>query len=227
MAPFPSRRDNRLAVFDCDGTLIDSQRNIIRAMGETFSRAGLAAPDDHDVRRVVGLSLVEAMQTLLPQAGAGLHGQLAADYKTAFQKLRADARLDVEPMYEGVRELLETLHGAGWKLAVATGKSDRGLALALAHHAIDHLFVSLQTADRHPSKPHPSMLRAAMTEAGAAALDSVIIGDTVFDVMMGGHAGVRAVGVDWGYHDGAELREAGAIGVARNADELWRLIDGA
>ncbi len=226
MAPSPSRSGTRLAVFDCDGTLIDSQRNIIRAMGESFGRMGLAAPDDHDVRRVVGLSLVEAMQMLLPDAEAALHGRLAADYKTAFQRLRADQRLEVEPMYEGVRALLEALHGAGWQLAVATGKSDRGLALALAHHEIDHLFVSLQTADRHPSKPHPSMLRAAMAEAGALPEASVIIGDTVFDVMMGGHAGVRVLGVDWGYHDSAELLGAGAAGVARDADELWRLIDG-
>lgn len=218
--------NTRLAVFDCDGTLIDSQRNIIRAMGETFARAGLAAPDDHDVRRVVGLSLVEAMRAMLPDAEAALHARLAADYKTAFQRLRADKRLEVEPMYDGMRGLLEGLRDAGWQLAVATGKSDRGLALALAHHGIDHLFVSLQTADRHPSKPHPAMLRAAMADAGAAADASVIIGDTVFDVMMGGNAGVRAVGVDWGYHDGAELRGAGAVGVARDADELWRLIDG-
>lgn len=222
MVPSPSR----LVVFDCDGTLIDSQRNIIRAIGESFGRLGLAAPDDHAVRRVVGLSLVEAMERLLPEADAGLHARLAADYKTAFQRLRAEARLEVEPMYDGMDALLRALHGDGWRLAVATGKSDRGLALALAHHGISELFVSLQTADPHPSKPHPSMLRAAMGEAGVAAGGSVIVGDTVFDVEMGARAGVRALGVDWGYHDASELHGAGAAGVAADADELWRLLHG-
>lgn len=217
----------RLAVFDCDGTLIDSQRNIILAMGESFARAGLAPPDDHATRRVVGLSLVEAMEVLLPDAEPDFQQRLAMDYKHAFHRLRGEMRLQAEPMYDGVQALLEALHGDGWKLAVATGKSDRGLALALQHHGIEHLFVSLQTADRHPSKPHPSMLRAALQEAGVAAERAVIIGDTVFDVMMGGRAGVRAIGVDWGYHEAAELTEAGAMGVATDTAHLWELLHGA
>ncbi|GGI69832.1 haloacid dehalogenase [Polymorphobacter multimanifer] len=216
----------KLAVFDCDGTLIDSQRNIILAMSESFARHGLAPPEDHATRRVVGLSLVEAMQALLPQAEPALQERLALDYKTAFQRLRGELRLEPEPMYPGIHDLLERLHGDGWLLAVATGKSDRGLSLALAHHGIDHLFVSLQTADRHPSKPHPAMLRAALGEAGAKASQAVIIGDTVFDVMMGVRGGVRAVGVDWGYHDAGELIEAGADGVASDAAHLWELLHG-
>jgi phosphoglycolate phosphatase len=216
----------KLAVFDCDGTLIDSQHNIILAMGQSFARHGLPAPDDHAIRRVVGLSLVEAMQALRPDAEPALQESLAADYKTAFHRLRGERRLEPEPMYDGIRLLLERLHGAGWKLAVATGKSDRGLALALAHHGIDHLFVSLQTADRHPSKPHPAMLRAALAEAGTEPANAVIIGDTVFDVMMGVHAGVRALGVDWGYHEAAELIEAGADGVAMDTVHLWELLHG-
>lgn len=216
----------RLAVFDCDGTLIDSQRNIILAMGESFARAGLAPPDDHATRRVVGLSLVEAMEVLLPEAEPDFQRRLAADYKLAFQRLRGERRLEAEPMYDGMRDLLERLHGEGWRLAVATGKSDRGLALALEHHGIAHLFVSLQTADRHPSKPHPSMLEAAMAEAGVGRERAFIIGDTVFDVLMGVRAGVCALGVDWGYHDAAELRQAGALGVAMDAGHLGELLNG-
>ncbi len=216
----------KLAVFDCDGTLIDSQRNIILAMGESFARHGLRAPADHATRRVVGLSLVEAMQVLLPGAEPAQQEALALDYKTAFHRLRGEMRLEPEPMYDGMHTLLERLHADGWLLAVATGKSDRGLALALAHHGIDHLFVSLQTADRHPSKPHPGMLKAALAEAGAKASQAVIIGDTVFDVMMGVRGGVRAVGVDWGYHDAGELIDAGADGVARDAAHLWELLHG-
>jgi phosphoglycolate phosphatase len=216
----------KLAVFDCDGTLIDSQVNILRAMGQSFARHGLAAPADHAVRRVVGLSLVESMQMLLPDADHALHTSLAQDYKTAFQRLRADRSLDPEPLYAGIADLLDGLRDDGWLLGVATGKSDRGLALALAHHGLSGHFITLQTADRHPSKPHPAMLFAALAEAGAITDEAVIIGDTVYDIAMGGNAGVRAIGVDWGYHDAHELVDAGAVGVALNTDELKRLIDG-
>jgi phosphoglycolate phosphatase len=216
----------KLAVFDCDGTLIDSQVNILRAMASSFERHGLVPPPDHATRRIVGLSLVESMQVLLPGADPDLHLSLAQDYKHAFQRLRADRSLDPEPLYDGIAETLDHLRDTGWLLGVATGKSDRGLALALAHHGLTGHFITLQTADRHPSKPHPAMLRAAMAEAGADPAGTVIIGDTLYDMVMGANAGVRAIGVDWGYHDGAELIEAGAIGVARDGAELRRLIDG-
>ncbi|MEY2884989.1 MAG: hypothetical protein RL490_2713 [Pseudomonadota bacterium] len=216
----------KLAVFDCDGTLIDSQVNILRAMADSFTRHGLVPPPEHATRRIVGLSLLEAVQVLLPEAELALQKSLAQDYKTAFQRLRADRSLDPEPLYPGVADLLDGLRDDGWLLGVATGKSDRGLALALAHHGLTGHFVTLQTADRHPSKPHPAMLHAALSEAGAATPSAVIIGDTVFDIAMGGNAGVRAIGVDWGYHEAAELIDAGAIGVALDTHQLRRLIDG-
>ncbi|WP_164155387.1 HAD-IA family hydrolase [Sandarakinorhabdus rubra] len=216
----------KLAVFDCDGTLIDSQVNIIRAMDSSFQRHGLAPPPPHATRRIVGLSLVEAMQALLPDAETALHVSLAEDYKAAFHRLRADRSLDPEPLYPGIRRLLDALDGAGWLLAVATGKSDRGLKLALEHHGIHHLFISLQTADRHPSKPHPSMLRAALADAGTTADRAVMIGDTVFDIAMGSAAGVRSIGVDWGYHEADELLDAGAADVAADADHLLALLSG-
>ena len=122
----------------------------------------------------------------------------------------------------GLPMLLDALRDVGWLLGVATGKSDRGLALALAHHGLSDHFITLQTADRHPSKPHPSMLWTALAEAGARAEQACIIGDTVFDMAMGANAGVRAIGVDWGYHEADELLEAGAIGVALDADASAR-----
>ena len=215
----------RLAIFDCDGTLVDSQANILRAMEDCFARHRLDPPCQHATRRIVGLSLVEAMQALLPQADGTLHQSLAENYKTAFQRLRADSALLDEPLYPGVADGLRELAARGWLLGVATGKSDRGLALVLAHHGIAGLFETLQTADRHPSKPHPAMLEAAMTEAGAGPLSTVIIGDTCFDMAMGVAAGVRAIGVDWGYHDAAELRDAGAAAVVDNFADLLTLLE--
>jgi phosphoglycolate phosphatase len=214
----------RLAVFDCDGTLVDSQANIVRAMHDSFGRLGLAEPEPHAVRRVVGLSLVEAMQALLPEADSGLHARLAEDYKNAFQRLRADKLLDPEPLFDGIAELLDVLDAEGWLLAVATGKSDRGLKLVMEHHGLLDRFVSLQTADRHPSKPHPSMLLKCLADAGVTAESAFIIGDTVFDVAMGVNAGVPAIGVDWGYHEGHELLQAGARAVAADADALKALL---
>lgn len=216
----------RLAVFDCDGTLVDSQANIVRAMELTFAAAALPAPDPHAVRRVVGLSLTQAMEKLLPGAEAAHHAHLANQYKRVFQQMRADSHLEQEPLFTGIPELLDRLRAEGWLLAVATGKSDRGLQYTLEHHGIHDRFISLQTADRHPSKPHPSMLLQCLADAGVEPEAAAIIGDTVFDMGMGEAAGVRAIGVDWGYHDPEELLAAGAIGVAGSADELKALLDG-
>jgi phosphoglycolate phosphatase len=211
----------RLAIFDCDGTLVDSQANICRAMETAFDRAGRTPPPRAAIRRIVGLSLVEAMQVLAPE---GDHARLAADYKAAFVALREAGGMDDEPLFDGVAEAIERLVASGWTLGIATGKSDCGLAHLLAHHRLAHRFATLQTADRHPSKPHPSMLHAALAETGAAVQDAAMIGDTSFDMAMAHAAGVRAIGVGWGYHAPAELIAAGADAVASHAGELPGLL---
>ncbi len=200
---------NRLAIFDCDGTLVDSQHSIAAALADAFAAHGLPVPPPRESRRVVGLSLVEAMAALLPGQGTALHVAVAESYKSAFQKLRADGAVE-EPLFNGVRELLDALEAGGWLLGVANGKSDRGLGLCLDCHGLARRFVTLQTADRHPSKPHPSMIEQAMAEAGADAAGTMMIGDTSFDMEMARAAGVAAVGVAWGYHPRQELWAAGA-----------------
>jgi phosphoglycolate phosphatase len=216
----------RLAVFDCDGTLIDSQISICLAMEAAFARSGIAAPPRASIRRIVGLSLVEAVAQLLPEADGALHTHVAADYKQAFWDLRADGLID-EPLFDGIADLLAQLADDGWLLGVATGKSDRGLALALDHHGLSGHFVTLQTADRHPSKPHPAMVMTAMADAGARPADTVVIGDTSFDIAMALNAGTRAVGVAWGYHDTADLVRAGAHAIARPPSDLVGLLEAA
>ena len=213
----------RLAVFDCDGTLVDGQAGVCNAMDAAFAAHGLPLPDRHQVRRSVGLSLLQAVRTLLPEADDELCRGIDAAYRSAFRAAREGGDL-VEPLYPGMRALLDALREAGWALGVATGKSDRGLAHCLAVHGLSDHFVTLQTADRHPSKPHPAMLEAALFEAGASAHDAVMIGDTAFDMALGGNAGVRALGVDWGYHDPAELMAAGAAAVARDPAHLLELL---
>jgi len=207
---------NRLVVFDCDGTLVDSQANICVAMEECFSEAGLPAPDRAAVRRIVGLSLPQAMQVLAPGQDAD---RLAEGYKRCFQRMRAEGRVE-EQLYEGIPEVLATLEAEGWLLGVATGKSDRGLRLVLEHHGLAHHFVTLQTADRHPSKPHPSMIAQCMADAGAEPASTVMIGDTSYDIQMAHNAAVRAIGVAWGYHETDELLREGADAVAAHPSDL-------
>ncbi len=214
----------KLAVFDCDGTLVDSQANICRAMEEAFAIADVPAPPRAAIRRIVGLSLVEAIRALLPHADDAQHRRMAADYKNAFFHLRTTGAMAEEPLFEGIADVLQTLADDGWLLGVATGKSDRGLAHILAHHGLTHHFVTLQTADRHPSKPDPAMLLAAMDEAGATPHTSAMIGDTSFDMAMGKAAGARAVGVAWGYHDIRDLTDAGADVVADRVAALPGLL---
>lgn len=203
----------RLAIFDCDGTLIDGQASICEAMETAFAAFGLPAPDRADVRRAVGLSLPLAIRRLLPDSDAELHHSVADAYKQAFRAARAEGRIS-QPLIPGMMEVLEGLRDTGWLLGVATGMSDRGLTHCLATHDIADLFVTLQTADRHPSKPDPSMINTALFEAAAEAEDAVMIGDTVFDMEMARRAGIRGVGVDWGYHPPQDLIAAGAEFVA-------------
>lgn len=215
----------KLAIFDCDGTLVDSQADICAAMDAAFAAAGLVAPERHATRRVVGLSLHEAMRQLHPQGEHAAHADLAQLYKDAF-RARREAGAVAEPLYDGIAGLVEELAGQGWQLAVATGKSDRGLAHCLATHGLTRHFVSLQTADRHPSKPDPSMIEQCIADAGADRARTAMIGDTVYDIAMACNAGVTRFGVDWGYHETDELIEAGAAAVATSVAHLRDLLRG-
>lgn len=216
----------RLAVFDCDGTLVDGQADVCWAMERAFTRAGFTAPDVSLVRRAVGLSLPQAVRALAPDLSEDQNRAVTEFYRTSFRARREEGLLD-EPLYDGIAELLAGLRDSGWQLAVATGKSDRGLAACLATHGIADMFVSLQTADRHPSKPHPAMLEAALFEAGALPQQAVMIGDTSFDMLMARSAGVRGVGVAWGYHAPAELLASGALSVVDTVAALSQALEEA
>ena len=214
---------NRLAIFDCDGTLVDSGATIFAALKACMEQNGYEVPPERESRRVIGLSLTEAMAALLPHESAEQHLKLAEDYKRAFMGLRIAGQVE-EPLFDGVLELLDTLEGDGWLLAVATGKSDRGLKHCLEQHDIHARFVSLQTADRHPSKPHPSMVEQAIADAGAAPETTIVVGDTSFDMAMAVAAGASGIGAAWGYHEPEELIEAGAIAVAEQPLDVVKVI---
>ena len=213
----------RLAVFDCDGTLVDGQHDIVAAMVEAFASLGLPVPERQAIRRVVGLSLPQAVGKLAPALDGAIRHGLVEAYKQDYRRAREEGRIG-EPLYAGIRDMLDSLRAAGWDLAVATVKSYRGLAHCLATHGLSGHFASLQTADRHPSKPHPAMLQAALDQTMALAENSVMIGDTSFDMAMAQAAGVRAIGVAWGYHSVNELIGAGAQAVAQTPAQLLEML---
>jgi phosphoglycolate phosphatase len=206
-----------LAIFDCDGTLVDSQHAILACMRAAFSAHGCAAPEDAAIRQVIGLSLEEAVSRL---AVAGSPAALVADaYRDAFFAMRSRPDFH-EPLFPGVAAALDSLDEAGFLLGVATGKARRGLLATLERHGLSGRFVTLQTADVNPGKPHPAMLLRAMEECGADPNQTVFIGDTSFDMLMARRAATRAIGVAWGYHGRRELEAAGAELIAERCEEL-------
>ncbi|MGJ8545792.1 MAG: HAD-IA family hydrolase [Sulfitobacter sp.] len=206
----------RLVIFDVDGTLVDSQGDIVAAMRAAFAQAGVDAPSRAEILSIVGLSLDVAMARLAPAQSAAVQGAMVQAYKDAYMDLRAQAgAAQSSPLYPGARETLDALRQVDdILLGVATGKSKRGLDKLIEAHGLEGFFVTQQVADFHPSKPHPSMILAAMSETGVAARDTVMIGDTSFDMEMAASAGVRGIGVAWGYHPRRDLGAA------------WRIVDG-
>lgn len=215
----------KLAVFDCDGTLVDGQALVCDAMEAAFAAAGLPAPDRRDIRHIVGLSLPVAIRQLAYEASDEQVAHAVEAYKASFAEARQRGMVH-EPLFDGIVPLLDRLCAGGWALAVATGKSNRGLNSVLTQHGLLDRFASLQGADYHPSKPHPAMLQLAMEEAFAEPAATVMIGDTVYDIEMGIAAGTRAIGVAWGYHPVDALLEAGAEAVAQTPEELGEMLDG-
>lgn len=209
----------RLALFDCDGTLVDSQHSIVDSMTEAWLAHGLGQPDPLAVRRVVGLSLVPAVAALLPALDTGRHAAIAESYKDAFAARRQRGVVE-EPLYPGIAATLEALDAAGVLLGVATGKSKRGLLAVLEQHGLTHRFVTLQTADTGPGKPHPEMVLRALAETGVEPAGTVMIGDTTFDIQMARNARVASVGVSWGYHEVPELIAAGADRIVHDGEHV-------
>lgn len=214
----------RLIIFDCDGTLVDSQHLIVAAMESAFGAEGLPAPPREAVLSIIGLSLPEAFSRLAGARDAETVVRLSGHYSAAFGKLRQDPDHQ-EPLYEGAREALAALAAEeGTLLGIATGKSRRGVDRLLDRLEMGPIFATIQTADVAPSKPHPGMIERAMAETGAGRDATAMIGDTSFDMEMARAAGVTPLGVGWGYHPVEELRAAGAHRVARDFPDLERTL---
>jgi len=216
-------------IFDVDGTLVDSQAHIVGAMADAFDALRIPVPSRAEILGVVGLSLPLALARLAPALGARDLERLGAAYRESFMTRRDRAPVgEVAPFYPGMRALLDALSAQDdVLLGVATGKSRRGLERLVEAHGLGPLFVTTQTADDHPSKPNPAMILAALAETGVAPDRAVMVGDTTFDIEMARAAGVRGLGVAWGYHGADALERAGAEAVADTAEALAGLLHAA
>jgi len=215
----------KLVIFDCDGTLIDSQHNIRAAMAYAFETHGLDVPSRDAVLGVVGLSLPETFTVLAPDKPREVQLSLAAHYRDAFLTGPLRERQE-EPLYDGIADTIAALAGRPDRLlGVATGKSRRGVKRLFDREQWHAHFATIQTADDHPSKPDPSMILRAMEETGAEPADTVMVGDTAYDIEMARNAGVGAIGVGWGYHATARLRSAGAHALVTDGVDLLAAIE--
>ncbi|WP_420586079.1 HAD-IA family hydrolase [Ruegeria sp.] len=209
----------RLVLFDVDGTLVDSQGSIVAAMTASFEALTLPVPNREAILSIVGLSLPVAMARLASDQSEAVQHNLVEGYKQAYHAHRLEQGAASAPLYPGALDAIEALHAVPEVLlGVATGKSQRGLDALIEAHGLGRYFVTRQVADHHPSKPHPSMIDTARSETGVAAANTVMIGDTKFDMDMARAAGVPGIGVTWGYHDRPALD--GATRVIETFDQL-------
>ncbi|WP_036791433.1 HAD-IA family hydrolase [Pleomorphomonas koreensis] len=210
----------KLVLFDCDGTLVDSQQMIVATMTEAFAKVGHAPPERAGVLSIIGLSLPEAIGRLGPGLDTVSVGLVADAYRDTYQAMRFRLA-ETAPLYPGALDALRALAAHDdVLLGVVTGKSRRGLDAILETHGLAGTFSVLRTADDGPSKPHPFMVVDAVAALGGDVARTVVVGDTGYDMLMARAAGALALGVTWGYNSRDQLVEAGAQALANDFSEV-------
>ncbi len=208
-----------IAIFDWDGTLCDSVEHIVGAMRDAAVEVALEPPAAADVRNIVGLGLPQALARLFPALDDAHRAALATAYSQHFSSPdRGPARL-----FEGALDTLQALRSLGIELAVATGKSRRGLNRVLTELGLSDFFDATRCADETRSKPHPQMLHEIMGDRGKSAHEVVVIGDSEYDLAMAREAGVRSVGVSFGVHDSQRLSAFEPLAIVDKLPQLLEL----
>lgn len=193
----------KLAIFDWDGTLMDSTRKIVSAMQSAALDHQLPTPSDDAVKQIIGISLIPAIETLFDIQDNVLSQSMAQAYSAHYR------RLDAQPcvLFDGVLQVLANLRARGTRLAIATGKGRPGLNKVLMQSNLQETFCTTRTADEALSKPSPDMLEQILFELAVDVSDAVMIGDTVHDMVMAERIGMARIGVDYGAHSANQLRE--------------------
>jgi phosphoglycolate phosphatase len=191
----------QLIVFDWDGTLMDSEARIVACLRAAIEETGLPHRPDEALRNIIGLGLREALVSLYPEGNDPQHDALVKHYRYHFLETNETP----SPLFEGAEKLIRELHAQGHFLAVATGKGRQGLDKVLEETALGEFFHYTRCADETRSKPHPQMLLEIMDWLGMESTDTLMIGDTEFDLQMAHNAGAKALGVSYGVHEKARL----------------------
>lgn len=191
----------KLLVFDWDGTLMDSEARIVACVEAAVEDIGLPSPGREAIRNIIGLGLREAVHSLFPDADDHLHLDIAERYRSHFFSTTESPSV----LFQGAREVIETLYNEGYLLAVATGKGRSGLDHALEVTELRDFFHTTRCADETFSKPHPEMLHQIIEEMGVLPRQALMIGDTEYDLQMAANAKVPALGVTYGVHERERL----------------------
>jgi phosphoglycolate phosphatase len=206
----------QLLVFDWDGTLVDSAQAIVESLQEACTDVGFEPPTDERARHIIGLGLKDALRYAIPHVPETEHRRIVEQYRTHF--LARDGRM---PLFPGVMKGLADLQSRGYLLAIATGKSRRGLERALDQVGVRQFFVASRCADEGFSKPHPGMLHVLMDELAVAPDETLMIGDTTHDLAMAANAAVPALAVAYGAHPKHQLLAAQPRGCVDTPAELF------
>lgn len=218
-----SKTPLRLALFDCDGTLVDSAFAIQRAMIMVFQQFSYSEPSLDETKSVIGLSLDLAIAHLLKRPVDDEIWAMVAAYKENYRKIRSDV-FSAEPLFPGVLDMLTTLEKDDTTLlGVVTGKSRMGIDRICEAYKL-HCFITIKTADDCPSKPNPAMVIESCKQTGVFPESTYVIGDSIYDMQMAKLAKAKAVGVSWGYHMPDALRAAGADFIAREPKDLLSIL---
>lgn len=204
-----------LLIFDWDGTLMDSAGLIVDSIQQACTDLGIPVPDERACRQIIGLGLSQALQTLLPDLPEDDYPRLVERYRHHY--LGRDAEI---PLFTGVEEGIRELHGAGFTLAVATGKSMKGLDRALEYTHLRPYFSATRCADQTHSKPHPAMVEEILDELVLKRSQALVIGDTSHDMLMAANAGVDRLGVTYGAHLPEDLHVHAPVAVLDSFMEL-------
>ena len=214
----------KLALFDYDGTIVDSAGMIVQGAIEAFRICGLPDPDPQKVRENIGRPLAVALDVYMPVGYTVTPEQISEAYRSWYAE-QGRLGLQNEPLYPGMVELIHELKSNDWLIGIATNKSRIGLTNGLAKHNLSNIFDITLSTDENIAKPNPAMALRAMKELGVEEKYSVIIGDTINDIGLGVNSGITSIGVTWGYNNRKLLMSAGANHLVNNAQDLSKLMN--